>query len=300
MERHDIVEGTAEPRADFQHAGRRVAAVDFRVAFVEGGDEIVPPGERDEPGQVFGVGRGALRIGRIAQIDQRRAAQHVLADAFEIGQEVVLRRGGDVDGLAAGHHRRTLVDVVGRIGHQDGGPFAVRPILRARHGQLRDLEQAFLRSRQGQQVARRLQHALRQPETARQPTGRRVPERRRAARARIFVPEIAVFGQGRIGKRGLRQLRFAQMHQQRRHAGGRRRSLQKNGELLEGIVEQMIDATVFHCSPECRSSCMNPHFSRRLKTMSLKIDHKRLIVLGKAPDYKPLDTTYSGIASRRT
>ena len=118
MEDDDVGEVAARR---FQHAGRRVLAVDLAIAFVGEHQEAEAAREPGEPLEIGAVGDRALRIRRRGEIERDGAREQRLVERVEIGQEAALARRRQIDRLAVGGERAGRIGGVERIGDQDRG-----------------------------------------------------------------------------------------------------------------------------------------------------------------------------------
>ena len=110
----------------FEHAGRRVLPVDFRVALVGEDQEAIAARKRDQALEVGRVGDRALRVRRRGEIERNRAREQLGRQRVEIGQEAVLGGGVEIDRLAVGRDRTGRVDRIERIGDQHRGATGAR------------------------------------------------------------------------------------------------------------------------------------------------------------------------------
>ena len=91
MEHHDV--GEVGPRG-FQHAGRRVLAVDLAIAFVGEHQEAEAARKPGELVEIGAAGDGALRVRRRGDVEGDRARQQRVVERVEIGQEPLARVAG--------------------------------------------------------------------------------------------------------------------------------------------------------------------------------------------------------------
>ena len=182
-----LVVGTA----GFEHAaGRRLAGVDFRVAFVAEDEEAVAVGERLQLCEVSWGRDGALRIGRRSDVERNGARQQALRDDVEVRKKAVLLRRRQHHGLAAGSLGAGAVDRVERVRHQDRRrALAWRDVALRRD---RGKEQAFAAAVEHEDLALRIEwawqlEASRQPARLRPCGKHRCPWRSGSGRIRRYI-----------------------------------------------------------------------------------------------------------------
>ena len=107
--------------ASFQHAGRRLVAVDLAVTFVGEDEEAEAPRELRKSLEIGAVGNGALRVRRRCDVAGDRARQQRLVERVEIGQEPALARRRQIDRLAICRERAGGVGGIERIWNEDAG-----------------------------------------------------------------------------------------------------------------------------------------------------------------------------------
>ena len=115
MEHHDV--GEIRP-GSFQHAGRRVLAVDLAIAFVGEHQEAETAGEACELLQIGAIGDRTLRVRGRGEIEGDRARQQRVVERVEIGQEAAFARRRQIDRLAIGRERAGGIGRIERIWNQ--------------------------------------------------------------------------------------------------------------------------------------------------------------------------------------
>ena len=90
--KHDDV-GEIRP-GRFQHAGRRVVAVDLAVAFVGEDEEAVAARQRASRVEIGAVGDRALRVGGRGEIERDRAREQRVVSASRSGRKPLARVAG--------------------------------------------------------------------------------------------------------------------------------------------------------------------------------------------------------------
>ncbi len=190
----------------FEHAARRFAGVDLRVALVAQDHEAMAIGELFQPREVGARGDRALRIGGRGQEERHGARQRRLVDRIKIGQEAVAQRGRQIDLLAAGRAGAGAIGGVERIRHQDRRPALARRDVTGRSD--RGEEQPLAAAVQHHHLALRIDRA-RQLEPASQPGRDGAAKRLDALGHRVAAELGGVFRQHRPDEVRHRVLRLA-------------------------------------------------------------------------------------------
>jgi len=206
----------------------RLVEVDLGVALVGCDGEAVAVGQREERAPVVEVEHAAGRIVRRADVQELRARPHVGGHRAPVVREASRGVGIHAVDPRAGQQRRTLVDLIERIGHHDGGahPAAVD------HG-LAEREQCLAAAEHRQHL--RCGVERRQPVPPREPAGDRLAQCGRADRRGI----IRERGFGRAQRvddqaRG-RMPRLADRQADRTLHGIRRHLREQRAQLLERV-----------------------------------------------------------------
>ncbi len=258
MEHDDIGEVVAQRRRGLEAARRRRLVVDLGVALVDHEQEIMGARKLERALQIVEAGDGALRIGRAAEIEDRRARQHRLRYRLEVRKESRRRGRVEIMDLGAAHHAAAAIDHVVGVGDEDE---RLLPGLGLRHRDLPDQEQAFLGAGDRQDVALGGDHARRQPIAPRQPLRHRRAVAGRAVHGGIAVPEMGVLGDHALDEMRRRVLGIAHRHHDRRGVGARRLGRQQLSQLGEGVIAEAIETRiVLHADrpPEEHAAASSP------------------------------------------
>ena len=118
MEHDDVLEIRT---GGFEHAVRRVFAVNLAIAFVGENDETEAARQRGELFEIREIGDRALRIGRRGEIDRNRARQQLISKRIEIGQEAGGFGCRQIDRLAIGGDRAGGIGGINGLGISTAG-----------------------------------------------------------------------------------------------------------------------------------------------------------------------------------
>ena len=105
----------------FQHAGRRMLAVNLAIAFVGEDQEAEAAGEAGKLVEIGAIRHCPLRVRRRGEVKGDGAREQRLVERGEIGQEGGLARRRQIDRLAIGGERRRAIGGIKRIGNEHRG-----------------------------------------------------------------------------------------------------------------------------------------------------------------------------------
>ncbi len=193
-------------RGRFQHARRRVLAVDLTIALVGKDEKAVAPRQRGELVEIGAVRHRALRVRRRGEVEDDGTLEQRFVERVEVGQECAFARRRQIDRLAMGRERARRISGIERIGDQHRRLADARghPALRGNRGE----KQAFTGAIEHQHFAVRI-HRTRQRIAAAEPLRDGLAERLDALVGRIAAEVVEMLRQHRADEGRDRMLRLA-------------------------------------------------------------------------------------------
>ena len=237
-------EGVVEPAVRAVHrsehverASGRISVIELGVALVGRDHEIVPVGKLEQLTPLVLKHHPARWVVGRADVQQLRSRPHRLGDIRPSRREIVFDETVDVIRRRAGQERRTLVDLIERIGNDHRRADTTRV-----DDRLRKRKQRLAAAEYRQHLRCRIERD--QSMTARKPCGNRLAQRGRARRCGIIREPLRARRERVEQQPGCRMARLADRQADRRLLRIRHHARKKRSQPFERIRLQLREVGI--------------------------------------------------------